>query len=101
MELVAFIVQIADFLNTVIFQSSFIYLNLWSILHLTSGYLIVKYYLKSGDLHKLFFLLVLYEMFEMLTIYLGFGLFRAEIPQDILWDLLIGLIGGYIAVKNL
>lgn len=96
-----FMQQLADFLNIIIFQSDFIFFNFWSILHFTAGFLVVKYYLKSGDLHRLFFLLVVYEMFELAVISLGLGWFRAEVPKDIMWDLIVGLVGGYIAVKTL
>lgn len=91
-------IQIADFLNIIIFQSNFIYLNVWSLIHFGAGFLIMKLFLinKKNRMLKLFWLLVLYEIFELLTIYSGSSLFRAELGIDILFDILIGLLGGYL-----
>lgn len=94
-------IQIADFLNIIIFQSNFIHLNIWSLIHLAAGFFIMKIFLinKKNRMLKLFWLLVLYEIFELLTIYSGLSLFRVEIGRDIIWDILIGLLGGYLYKK--
>jgi len=99
MVIPTFMLQIADFLNIIIFQNSFIFFNLWSFVHLVIPFLIMYYFLKDNQLHYLFFLLVLYELFEMSIIFFGLNLFRAELPIDIVFDLIVGMVGGMIAIK--
>lgn len=59
-------------------------------------YLIIKY--DNGEKASSWFLgllsiLVVYELFEITMISLGV-LFMKEIPLDIGWDLIIGMLGG-------
>ena len=93
--------QIADFLNTKIIDSNLIFINLWSIIHLFSGFFLMKYFIygKTNPLLFLFILLVLYELFELIVIKSGSNLFRPESIADIAWDLIVGIIGGYIYLK--
>lgn len=93
-----FMIQIADFLNTVLISNSFIFVNLWSVIHCIVGFFIMKYIAKK-DFVILFCLLIAYEAFEIMTIYNGYTLFRAELGIDILFDILIGLLGGWVATK--
>lgn len=102
---------IADFLNKVIIDTNLIFINLWSVVHLLAGFFIMKYFLygKSPPLSNyfgnynpmiyLFGLLVIYEIFELIVIKSGSSFFRAENMRDIAWDLIIGVIGGFIYLK--
>ncbi len=54
---------------------------------------------KKNRFLKLFGLLVLYEIFEFLVIASGSSLFRVEISIDIIYDLIFGLLGGWLAIK--
>ena len=49
---------------------------------------------------KLFGLLVLYEIFEVLVIFSGSSLFRPEFVIDQCFDLICGLLGGWLATKK-
>ena len=94
-------VQIADFLNTIIISNSFLFINFWSLGHIFFGAALMYFFLidKKDRFLKLFGLLVLYEIFEVLVIASGSSLFRPEIPQDILFDLIFGFVGGWLATK--
>ena len=93
---------IADFLNIIIFQNSFIFMNLWSIIHLIAGFVIMKCLMKTKFKNKFLLLgglLIAYELFEYFTIASGSILFRPELKIDIIYDLIFGLIGGLISKK--
>lgn len=85
---------ISEFLNIVLINNSFIFLNLWSVVHFFSGVILS---LLVRNIYIVFILLVLYEIFE----FLFYGiLFRPETKIDILWDLIIGLIGFIIFARG-
>jgi len=97
-----FLIEIADFLNIIIINKYFIFINLWAIIHFLSGvlimFLIIKFKLfkkKSFFLHKLsilFYLVILWEIVEFFLI--KTGMFRTEITLDIIWDIIWGVLGG-------
>ena len=99
--MVAFIVQIADFLNTMLISNPLIFINFWSLIHFGIGFFLMKLFLinQNNKMLKLFGLLILYEIFEVLVISSGSSLFRVEISIDIIYDLIFGLIGGWLAIK--
>jgi len=98
--------NIADFLNTEITNGGFIFLNLWHIIHLISGVIIMFFILKffkKGEEKKKFLILiglvVLYEMFELSFILSGSSFFRGEAAQDVFFDLFLGMIGGFLLFR--
>ena len=96
-------VLIADFLNITLFQNSWIFFNLWSIIHIIAGFLIMKYLIKIKYKNKFVLLgglLIAYELFEYLTIARGSQLFRPELQIDYIYDVLYGLLGGYLYKNN-
>ena len=92
--------ETANFLNTIIFSNSFLFLNYWSLIHFASGYILMKYIVKRKNYRHLLILLIAYEIFEYLTIALGFSLFRTEIGLDTFYDLIIGMFGGWLYKTN-
>ena len=66
-------VKIAEILQIVIINNSFIYINLWSVVHLTSGFLvawILYHFFKKKDkitILNTLGILVIYEAFELLA----------------------------------
>jgi hypothetical protein len=94
--------QIAEFLGTIIFENSWVYLDLWSFIHLISGILITFWILNSVVKEKndyisafivLVSLLLAYEFFE---VFFYFSFFAYETSLNIVWDIFIGLIGGML-----
>ena len=94
-------VQVADILNTVLISNPIIFINLWSIGHLLFGFILMRMFLvdRKDRFIKLFGLLVLYEILELTFIFFGSTLFRPELYIDQLYDLIIGMLGGYLATK--
>ena len=94
-------IQTVDLLNTIIFSNSFLFINFWSLIHLGAGFFLMKLFLINRDNRflKLFGLLILYEIFEVLVIASGSSLFRPEIGIDIIYDLIFGSLGGMLAIK--
>jgi len=85
---------IADFLNIILINNVFIFVNLWSFVHLVSGFLLYRYV--SKDFLFLFLILISYELFEIIFYNV---LFVPELWTDIVWDIIIGMIGIWIAYK--
>lgn len=107
MDFYTFRLGIANFLNTPIIDKSWIFLNLWSILHFISGFVLMYLMLKSNlklakKIRKyrnpylfLFIFLVAYELFEFAFYSRSQLIFRTEPTIDWVWDLIIGMLGGF------
>lgn len=82
------------------YSSKYIYINRWSIVHFSSGFLLGIILLSLYPVNfpevifLIFFLLVLYEIFEW-----GIGedlfFYEKESAQDRIWDLIIGMAGFF------
>jgi hypothetical protein len=90
---------IANFLNIVLVDNMFIYLDLWSIVHFFTGLalmLLLLRFIKPVQATVYFLgLIFLYEIFEVL--FYG-SLFRWESNLNIIWDLIVGVLGGSISI---
>ena len=81
------------------YSSKYIYINRWSLVHFSSGFLLGILFLSIYPIIRpilwVFFLLVLYEIFEWL---IGEDLFfyEKESAQDRIWDLIIGMGGFFV-----
>ena len=89
---------LSQFLGTVLIDLPIIFIDIWSFVHLLSGFLIGKYLIKSRkSILVLLVALIGYEIIEML----GYGvIFRPETQIDVLWDIIIGTIGWYFGTKK-
>lgn len=92
---------IIEFLALVLADNNFVYLEVWSIVHLISGfvlmYLIMRYARKKSLYWKfglLFFLLLIWEGFEFVLY--NKGIIRTEGWLDVLWDMIAGMFGGLL-----
>lgn len=95
-------IKIAEFLQTKIIEYKEFHIDLWHFVHLFFGFFIMKYFFfekVSKPFLWLFFLLVAWEIFELVIISSGSGLFTVESKMNILFDLIIGMIGGWIFIK--
>lgn len=96
--------MITDFLNIVILDEKFIFLNLWHVVHFISGiiimFLIFLLFKKmKGRLLKLWMLLgilVVYETIELFFFASGSSLFFVETKLDTFGDLVVGILGGLL-----
>ncbi len=97
--------QISQILNIEIINNSFIYLSLWSFAHLTSGMWVMFFILKI-DKNKRNFLMFLtlfvalfwYEIIEFYLMRVG-SFFIIETWQDTTWDMIVGMLGGFLTLK--
>ena len=94
---------IGDFLNIPIIQNSFVWLNIWSIVHLIFGvgivYLLIKTFkIKKYVLMWLFVSLLVFEIIEFFCYTKWFvSYFIIEEYVDVFWDMIIGMLGGVVA----
>jgi len=115
--------KIAELLHTVIYRNNYFFVNYWSLVHFTSGFLgmllIIKFFKNMKDSSKfalLFAFVVFWEIFELTSvggsIYLLYGLLEGVGPLgvkfleivsswivlenwlDIIYDLIVGMFGG-------
>lgn len=98
----------SNFLNMVLIEKTYIFVDNWSFLHFFWGMLIMffilKYMKNTSYLAKSFtliFLLSLYEVWEFIAIQQGIlvmirPLYTFESYMNIFWDIKIGILGGNI-----
>ena len=82
--------QIRAILRGKIFESKYVYLDVWSIVHFITGYLLWSVFNLEAAI--VFILIVLYEIIEP-----ALPFFRPETKVDAIWDVIIRMIGYYIA----
>lgn len=98
-EFVSYILDKSAWLYTRIYQNEFFFFDLWSILHLLSGFAI---FMSLRAMHSkrplviLISILVLYEIVEILFAYFAFNIFRPETIKDQFTDIFIGIAGGLL-----
>ncbi len=105
-------IQIAEFLATPILTNNFIHLDVWGIVHILAGFIIMGLLLKGKIFKKtkrpfvkLFLLLIIFEFAEAI-IYLNPSRFNNFIPfpesnLDVTWDIILGMLGGWLRKKGL
>lgn len=88
---------IQDFLRHSFIDLPYIYIDRWSIIHLSVGLMLglffAVYYPRKFSWLIVLALLIVYEIFE---VFLTGILFVSETPTDTVWDLIIGMIGFFI-----
>lgn len=85
---------IEAFLNIILIDNDFIFLNLWSFVHLSSGFLLHRYVTK-----KFWLLLLILFVYELIEFLLWGVMFKPETGIDMVWDLVIGMLGALISKK--
>ena len=88
---------IVDFLNTIILDKSWIWLNYWSFVHLFAG--IGFYFLFPTKLWTWVIINLVFELVEYILAFGGHPLFVEEFV-DIVWDLFWS-IGGFLLVREI
>ncbi len=100
-ELKSFMRVAADFLNIPLIDNSYIFWDYYSLIHFISGFIVMFFVYKSLKKHNLrffvlFLLLGLWEVFELAVIATGSQLFRVDSTLNTIWDVIIGMLGGYL-----
>jgi hypothetical protein len=90
-----------DWLYTKIFQNDVMFLDLWSFVHLWSGFgiiILAKVLQIKRPVRLMVLILVAYEMLEILFLLFTFSIFRPETIKDQFTDIFIGIAGGLSSV---
>lgn len=91
---------IQEFLRQTIVDAPYLYVDLWSLIHFSSGLIIgllmAKFYQAKKAWLVGFGLLAGYEIIELFLIGI---LFIGETVTDVVWDLIIGMTGFTIAYQ--
>ncbi|MBK9063706.1 MAG: hypothetical protein IPL89_11010 [Acidobacteria bacterium] len=101
-DLYRLILAKTDFLYTVLVQTPFCFFDIWSIVHFFLGgmlLLVLAARRISRPFFVLFLLLFFYELVEIEFTYLAINVFRPEILLDQNTDILVGLLGGLVALR--
>jgi len=89
-------------LYTRIYENDLLFLDLWSLAHLWSGFAVMASLLALGIRRRWFWLAALllgYELLELAFIYRAFHVFRPETLKDQATDMVVGLLGGAVALS--
>jgi hypothetical protein len=93
-----------EFLYSTIYQKWFFYIDFWSLVHLWSGFVIFMMLLALQTKKIWFwfiFIIIAYELIEVLFVFFAFHIFKPEKLNDQLLDIFVGLIAGYLCKRLL
>jgi uncharacterized membrane protein YeaQ/YmgE (transglycosylase-associated protein family) len=99
MDFVTYINSETAWLYTKIYQNRLFFFDLWSLVHLWSGfmiYLLIRASRSKRPFLVLVSILVIYEIVEILAIYIALTVFRPETIKDQFTDIFLGIIGGVL-----
>ena len=94
---------IGDFLHKKIYSNSWIYLDLWSVVHFAAGFIVMLVIIMlGGEGYKKYLwllgALVLFEILEFIffTSLTPANFYFQEKMVNTVWDIIIGLLGGVL-----
>lgn len=93
-----------EWLYHIVYDSGYVYIDLWSVHHFWSGFSLIILLRAFGNRNPwLYFVifLLLYEVIEISFVYIKFDLFLPERIKDQVFDLTIGGIGGVLCHRLL
>ena len=89
-----------EFLYTMLYEGDFIFFDLWSLVHFGTGMVVFMLIASLNFRHKwrwfLFFIL-LYEIAEVAFIYFAFNFFRPERYNDLILDIIVGVVAAFLS----
>ena len=97
---VIWIKQHSGWLYEKIYENQFFFLDIWSLAHLWSGFVLFTVLLSIRKRHPflwLLFYLSLYEILEIAMLYLSLHVFQPETIKDQFTDIFVGIFGGYLS----
>lgn len=96
---VIWIKQHTAWLYSQIYENQFFFIDLWSFVHLWSGFVIFSLLLALKYKQPWLWLIIylfLYEVAELTMLYVSLNLFKPETIKDQFTDIFIGIFGGYL-----
>jgi hypothetical protein len=91
---------IQEILDSTIVDARFVYLDLWSLVHLLSGLLLGLVF--AGRIRAVWALawaVAILLAYEVVELALNDVLFVPETPVDVIWDLIVGFAGVFIVLR--
>jgi len=89
-----------QFLDRTLFDHSYLYIDIWSLVHLASGLILglvlIRYMRAVYSLATAIALILAYEVIELA---LNDILFVPETPVDTIWDVIVGFVGAFLAMR--
>ena len=86
--------KIAKFLGRVHIDEKYLYLDNWSYIHFIAGIILGLLF----NIRVMIILVLLWEVFELIVISIGSKFFRLENLIDLVWDIIIPILGGIIVL---
>lgn len=89
-------------LYKVVYSSRFFFIDYWSFIHFISGVflMVTARAMKFKKIWSILFLvLFVYEVIEVVFLYLSINVFKPETFPDQLTDIIVGLLGAFTATK--
>lgn len=96
-------IAIGTFLSKVLVENNIIFISVWSFVHLFIGgliYYVIDKSVKWKGKDKFLLLLIILIVYEVIEAFFYMNLTMLFIPEtslDVVWDLIIGMLGGFIA----
>ena len=88
---------IGMFLQTEVYKSSWIMLDMWSIVHIISGMGLMWILILKGKKSKYLWLLGLVFLYEVVEVFVAMSLVEIFIQErvvNIVWDIVVAMLGG-------
>jgi hypothetical protein len=98
-EIVEFINSNSNWLYVKIYENPLFFFDYWTFAHIWLGFVIFAILNLVNVKNKwtnLFLILICYEVFEIVILYLSLDVFRPETIKDQFTDIIVGIIGGFL-----
>ncbi len=92
-------IQIADFLNTIIFENSFVFIDYWTALHWLTGIILIQILIQRGTKNPFFVLFLLVVGWEIFEVTIGLPYFIGESKINIAWDIIYAMKAAWLYVR--
>lgn len=100
MNILHYLLDQSSWLHTEIYRNGFFFLDLWSVVRLLTGFMLLLLLRILGVKRVftfLFLVLFLYEVVEVTIDYLALNIFRPETFKDQITDIFTGMTGGLLS----
>ncbi len=90
-----------SWLYTKVYQNHYFFFDLWSLVHLWIGFVLVAFFASikvQRILAKLFIVLFLYAVVKIMILYFVWGIINPDTFKDQFADIIIGMMGGGIGL---
>lgn len=95
-----FYTAVQAFLDRAILDHPFVYVDVWSLVHLTSGVILGLVFIRfTRAVFALAWAVAFILGYELVELALNNVVFVPETPVDTIWDVIIGFTGAFVAMR--